>query len=120
MPEHEQQQATVAGFVPAAPGRVDQAPNFKRGQMLSFAVTVALPRLFFPAARPTLPPRVSVFSPVHRFVESLGCGKGLKPLQTGQGGLALSTKGFILSREKHGGAKFGFFEGSDPLSCGDR
>ena len=58
MPEHQEQQATVAGLVPAPLGRPDQPFNLKPGEVLPVAV---------------IPARVSGFSPVHHFVESFLC-----------------------------------------------
>jgi hypothetical protein len=55
MPEHQEQKATVAGLVPAAPGRLDQPFNLAPGEVLPVAV---------------IPARVSGFAPVHHFVES--------------------------------------------------
>ena len=40
MPEHQEQQATVAGFVPAALGRLDQPFDLAPGEVLSVAVPV--------------------------------------------------------------------------------
>jgi hypothetical protein len=68
VPEHEQQQATVAGFIPASPGRFDQPFNLAPGEVLPVAVTIALPGYFFPTARPLLPPGFPAFAPVHHFV----------------------------------------------------
>ena len=90
MPEHQQQQAAVAGPVAAAFGGVEQLFDLEAGEVLAAAV------LFLPAARP--PPRFSCFRSAHRFVESLSCPRPLKPLQTGQGAFRLSTKCRVLSR----------------------
>src|SRR5271157_940185 len=88
MPEHQEQQATVAGFIPAALRCFNQPANLAAGEVLPVAV---------------VPARVSAFSPVHHFVESLPCGMPLKSLPDGQGAFGLSTKCFILSREKRAG-----------------
>ena len=68
--------------------RFNQPFNFAPGEGLPVAVP---------------PARVSAFAPVHRFVESLACGMPLKPLSGGRGRFALSTKGFILSRDTWNG-----------------
>ena len=49
MPEHQEQQATVAGLVPAALGRLNQPFNLAAGEVLSVAV---LRRPVFPFFRP--------------------------------------------------------------------
>jgi hypothetical protein len=64
MPEHQEQQAAVAGLVPAPLGRLDQPLNLAPGEVLPIAV---------------IPARVSAFAPVHHFVESFPCRKPLKP-----------------------------------------
>lgn len=91
MPEHQEQQATVAGLVPAAPGRLDQPFNLAAGEVLAVAV---------------IPAHVSAFASVHRFVESLACAMPRKPAPNGQGAFRLSTKGFILSRGSTGGRAY--------------
>ena len=55
MPEHEEQQAAVAGLVPAPFGRLDQPLDLAPGEVLPVAVVL---------------PRVSAFAPAHLFVES--------------------------------------------------
>jgi hypothetical protein len=64
MPEHQEQQATVAGFVPAPPGRLNQLFNLAPGKVLSVAV---------------IPPCVFAFASVHHFVESFPCAMPRKP-----------------------------------------
>ncbi len=92
MPKHQEQQATVTGFIPGALNRFNQPCNLAPGEVLPVGVLLA---------------RVSVFAPVHRFVESLACPVPLKLVPDGQGSFALSTKGFILSRVKPDGARAG-------------
>jgi hypothetical protein len=48
MPEHQEQQATVAHLVPAALGRFNQPFNLAAGEVFS----VAVPPPVFPALRP--------------------------------------------------------------------
>ena len=64
MPEHEEQQAAVAGLVPASLGRLDQPLDLAPGEVLPVAVVL---------------PRVSAFAPVHHFVESSPRPMPLKP-----------------------------------------
>jgi hypothetical protein len=64
MPEHQEQQAAVAGLVPAPFGRLDQPLDLAPGEVLPVAV---------------VPPRVSAFAPAHHFVESSPCRNPLKP-----------------------------------------
>ena len=103
MPERQKQKATVAGLVPTSTNSLDQPFNLAPGEVLAVAVTVALPRLFSPTARPLPLARFPGFASIHHFVESFPCRMPLKPLQTGQGAFALSTKCFILSRVKRRG-----------------
>jgi hypothetical protein len=56
MPEHQEQQATVAHLVPAALGRFNQPFNLAAGEVFSVAVS---------------PASVSRFASVYHFVESL-------------------------------------------------
>ena len=96
MPEHQQQQAAVAGPVAAAFGGVDQLFHLEAGEVLAPAV------LFLPAARRA---RFSCFPSVHRFVESLPCRRPRKPLQTGRWRFRVSTKCSILSRVAKGAVR---------------
>jgi hypothetical protein len=72
MPEHQEQKATVAGFVPAALGRFDQPFHLTAGKVFPVALTTRLPGRRRPVFRR--------FSRVHHFVESFPCPKCLKPL----------------------------------------
>jgi hypothetical protein len=82
MPEHQEQQATVAHLVPVALGRS----------------TSRLVRCFRSLSPPPVFPTLRPFcSPVYHFVESLACGMPRKPASIGEGTFQISTKGFILS-----------------------
>jgi hypothetical protein len=64
MPEHEEQQAAVAGLVPASLGRLYQPLDLAPGEVLPVAV---------------IPACVSAFAPAHHFVESFPCRMPLEP-----------------------------------------
>ena len=67
VPEDQEQQATVAGFVPAALHGFNQPFNLAAGEVFSVAVGAGRPPVF-PA-----------FSPVHHFVESVPGWMASKP-----------------------------------------
>jgi hypothetical protein len=90
MPEHQEQQAAVAGPVAAAFGGVDQLFHLEAGEVLATAV------LFLPAARRA---RFSCFPSAHRFVESLSCRRPRKPAPNGWSVFRVSTKCLLLSRD---------------------
>jgi hypothetical protein len=58
MPEDQQQQATVAGFIPAPLRGLDQPFNLVPGEVLALAVGAGRCLVFL------------AFAPVHHFVES--------------------------------------------------
>jgi hypothetical protein len=64
MPEHQEQQATVAHLVPGAFGRFNQPFNLAAGEVFSVPVS---------------PASVARFAPVYHFVESLPCPMRRKP-----------------------------------------
>jgi len=70
MPKHQEQQTTVAGFVPAALRRLDEPLNLAPGKVLAVAV---------------IRPRVSCFAPAHHFVESSPYTTALNPSKQGRG-----------------------------------
>src|ERR1035441_8017329 len=74
MPEHQEQKATIAGFVPAAPGCLDQPFHLAAGKVFSVALPIRRPGRRRPVFRR--------FSRVHHFVESFPCQKWPEPLQT--------------------------------------
>jgi hypothetical protein len=67
MPEHQEQQATVAHLVPGAFGRFNQPFNLAAGEVFSVAVP------------PASVPRFFAFASVYHFVESLPCCMPRKP-----------------------------------------
>jgi hypothetical protein len=74
MPEHQQQKTTIAGLIPAAPGRFDQPFHLAGRKVLPVALSIRRPG----RRRPVFPR----FPRIHHFVESSPCPKCLKPLQT--------------------------------------